>query len=76
MSKLGRLRPPKMAASHSTWRTNWRATKKKLDLSERIARFGDILNKERPIVEIVLRSIFVNPEVGGKQEPAGEGRRR
>ena len=25
MSKLGRLRPPKMAACHPPWRTNWRA---------------------------------------------------
>src|SRR5271157_3038334 len=25
MSKLGRLRPPKMAACHPSWRTNWRA---------------------------------------------------
>jgi hypothetical protein len=25
MGKLGRLRPPKMAACHPSWRTNWRA---------------------------------------------------
>jgi hypothetical protein len=25
MSKLGRLRPPKMDACHPSWRTNWRA---------------------------------------------------
>jgi hypothetical protein len=37
----------------------------KFDLSERIARFCDILNRERPIIEIGPRSIFVNPEVGG-----------
>jgi len=39
----------------------------KFDLSERIARFGDILNRERPIVEIGPRSVFVNPAVGGWQ---------
>ncbi len=33
---------------------------KKFDLSETVARFSDILNKERPIVEIGPRSIFVN----------------
>ena len=75
MSKLGRFAlrkwpPPTRPGAPTGERP------RKLDLSERIARFGDILNKERLIVEIVLRSIFVNPEVGGKQEPAGEGRRR
>jgi len=39
----------------------------KFDLSERIARFGDILNGERPIVEIGPRSIFANSAVGVRQ---------
>jgi hypothetical protein len=30
MSKLGRLRPPKMVTCHPSWRTNWRAPMKKL----------------------------------------------
>src|SRR5271157_4846685 len=36
----------------------------KFDLPEEVARFGDILNRERPIVEIGPRSVFVNPAVG------------
>jgi hypothetical protein len=28
MSKPGRLRPPKMAACHPSWRTNWREPRK------------------------------------------------
>ena len=39
----------------------------KFDLSEAIARFGDILIRERPLVEIGPRSIFANPAVGGWQ---------
>ena len=30
MGKLGWLRPPKMAACHPSWRTNWRALGKSL----------------------------------------------
>jgi len=37
---------------------------KKFNLSEKIARFGDILNRERTIVEIGPRSVFANSEVG------------
>jgi hypothetical protein len=32
----------------------------KVDLLEAIARFGDILNMEGPLVEIGARSVFVN----------------
>ena len=39
----------------------------KFDLSEGIARFGDILNREGPIVEIGPRSVVANPAVGGWQ---------
>ncbi len=34
---------------------------------EGIARFGDILNIDGPLVEIEPRSVFVNPAVGGWQ---------
>jgi hypothetical protein len=43
----------------------------KFDLSEAVARFGDILNRERPVVEIGLRSVFVNPAVGVRQYQRG-----
>ena len=36
MSKLGRLRPPKMDACHPSWRTNWRAPT--VDLAVSVAR--------------------------------------
>src|SRR5208282_3235702 len=48
---------------------------KRVGFSVGIARFGDILNKERPIIEMGPRSIFVNPAVGGWQWPEGEGSR-
>ena len=60
--------PPKMAACHPSWRTNWASAPiKKFDLPEAVARFGDILNGERPIVEIGPRSLFANPAVGVRQ---------
>ncbi len=40
---------------------------KKFNLSEGIAWFGDILNREGPIVEIGPRSVVANPAVGGWQ---------
>ncbi len=40
---------------------------KKFDLSETVTRFGDILIKVRPIIEIGPRSVFGNSEVGGWQ---------
>jgi len=46
------------------------------DLSEGIARFCDILNKDGPLVEIGSRSVFANSGVGVRQLPAGEGRRK
>jgi hypothetical protein len=36
----------------------------KFDLSETVARFGDIVNRGRPIAEIRPRSLFVNLAVG------------
>jgi len=37
----------------------------KFDLTGRIVRFGVILNKEGPLVEIRSRSTFANSAVGG-----------
>ena len=34
------------------------------DLPEEVARFGDILNREGPLVEIGSRSVFANSAVG------------
>jgi len=54
---------------------------KRMDLSEGIAwfgnmlNFGDILNRDGPLVEIGSRSVFDNPVVGGRQSPTGEGLR-
>ncbi len=45
----------------------------KFDLSEGVARFGDILNREGPIVVSGPRLVFVNPAVGIWQQPAGGG---
>jgi hypothetical protein len=39
----------------------------KFDLSEAIARFGDILNREGPLIEIGPSSVFLNSAVGGWQ---------
>jgi len=39
----------------------------KFDLPEVIARFGDILNMDGPLVEIGSRSVFVNSAVGSRQ---------
>ena len=44
----------------------------KFDLPEAIARFGDILSMEGPIVEIGPCSVFANSVVGVWQSPAGE----
>jgi len=44
----------------------------KFDSPEAIARFGDILSMEGPIVEIGPRSVFANSVVGVWQSPAGE----
>src|SRR5208337_217616 len=66
--------PGVKAASHVTWipESGWplprhgRAAvcgEEKFALPERIAWFGDILNRERPIVEIGPRSVFGNSAV-------------
>ena len=56
------LKPLASSATYHVRMVNGRAAasgEKKFDLSEGVARFGDILNRERPIVEIGPRSIFV-----------------
>ena len=40
---------------------------KRMDFSVGIARFGDILNIEGPLLEIGPRSVFANPAVGVRQ---------
>jgi len=40
---------------------------KRIDLSEQIARFCDILNREGPLMELGPRSVFANSAVGSRQ---------
>ena len=46
---------------------------KKFDLSEAVARFGDIMNRDGPVVEIGPRSVFANSGGGVWQQPAEKG---
>jgi len=52
---------------------------KRMKLSEETAwygnmlSFGDILNRDGPLVEIGSRSVFANLVVGDRHGPAGEG---
>ena len=73
-----RLEPLALSTSGHERMVNGRAAasgEKRIDLSEQIAWFGDILNRDGPLVEIGSRSVFVNQVVGGRQSPAGEGLR-
>ena len=68
--RQARLEPLALSASGHERMVNGRAAasgEKKIDLSATIARFGDILNIEGPIVEIGPRSLFVKSAVGGRQ---------
>jgi len=68
--RQARLEPLALrASSHERMANGWAAAsgEKRIELSETIAWFGDILNRERPTVEIGPRSVFANPEVGGWQ---------
>src|SRR5271157_4067727 len=49
---------------------------KKFDLSETVARFGDILNKVRPIIEIGPRSVFGNRDAARSAAAARPGTTR
>jgi len=65
--RRARLKPLALSASGHESMVNGRVAacgEKKFDLSEAIARFGDILNREGPIVEIGPRSVFANSAVG------------
>ena len=71
-----RLEPLAVSVSGHERMVNGRAAasgEKRMDLSEEIAwfgnilNFGDILNMDGPLVEIGSRSVFVNSAVGGWQ---------
>jgi len=71
-----RLDPLALSASGREGVVNGRAVasgEKRMDLSEEIAwfgnilSFGDILNMDGPLVEIGSRSVFGNSAVGGWQ---------
>jgi hypothetical protein len=73
-----RLEPLVLSASGHERMVDVRATasgEKRIDLSEEIAWFGDILNIDGPLVEIGFRSVINNSAVGVRQSPAGEGLR-
>jgi len=62
-------------SGHERMVNGWAAVsgEEKFDSPEAIARFGDIMNREGPAVEIGPRSVFANSGVGVWQQPAGEG---
>ena len=69
------LEPLALSASGHERMVNSRAAasgEKRIDLTEEIAWFGDILNIDDPLVEIGPRSFFVNQVVGGRQSPGGK----
>ena len=53
-------------SGHKRMVNGWAAARveEKFDPPEAIARFGDILNMEGPLVEVGSRSVFVNSAVG------------
>ncbi len=55
------------ASRHEGTASGWAAAseQEKFNSPEAIARSGDIMIKEGPIVAIGPRSVFVNPVVGG-----------
>jgi len=68
--RQARLEPLALRASgHERMANGWVSAsgEKRIELSETITWFCDILNRERPIVEIGPRSVFANPVVGGWQ---------
>ena len=65
-----RLEPLALRASgHERMANGWAAAsgEKRIDLSEEIAWFGNILNMDGPLVEIGSRSVSGNSAVGGWQ---------
>ena len=68
--RQARLEPLALTASgHEGMVNGWAAAsgEEKFDLPAGIARFGDILNIEGPLVEIGSRSAFDNSVVGVRQ---------
>jgi len=74
--RQARLEPLALSASGHERMVNGRAAasgEKRIDLSEEIAwfgnmlNFGDILNMDGPLVEIGSRSVFANSAVGVRQ---------
>src|SRR5271157_4363098 len=68
------LKPLASSATYHVRMVNGRAAAsgdKKFDLSERIARFGDILNIHGSLAEIGPRSVFGNP--GGRCQAVASG---
>ena len=64
--RAARLEPLALRASgHERMANGWAAAsgKKRIELSETIAWFGDILNRDGPLVEIGPRSVFNNSAV-------------
>ena len=68
--RQARLEPLALSASDHERAANGcgaASGKEKFDSAEAIARFGDILNMDGPLVEIGSRSVFANSVVGGWQ---------
>ena len=68
--RAARLEPLALRASgHERMANGWAAAsgKKRIELSETIAWFGDILNRDGPLVEIGPRSVFDKSAVGVRQ---------
>jgi len=64
-----RLEPLALRASGHERMANGRAAageEKRIELSETIACFGDILNIDGPLVEIGPRSVFNNSAIGAR----------
>jgi hypothetical protein len=69
-----RLEPLALRAPGHERMVNGRAAaggEKRIELSETIAWFGDILNMDGPLVEIGLRSVFNNSAIGARQGSFG-----
>jgi len=65
--RKARLEPLALSASGHEGVVNGRSAasgEEKFDLPEAIARFGDILNMEGPLVEVGSRWVFANTAVG------------
>ncbi len=69
-----RLEPLALRTSgHERMANRWAAAgeEKRIELSETIAWFGDILNIDAPLVEIGPRSVFNNSAIGARQGSLG-----